>query len=278
MTSALMICKALLERSPVDEQSALLALLPAEERKQLEQLDSATLPEHKKIPDPLNHVHFTWLAPFLRTLAKGDLKLFLAALSTDQADQLKKQLGFTEALPSISQAGKEFLRHFLLKQLTAGQDLIDLPFIPASPLRPLIELSNTQLIDLMQLLGLYDLSTELRQIIDTTQLKKIHAALGVRENQFLKSISSQGDLIVFQRLFLQGWDGKRSSLLSLLQARGLQRLALALYGQNSSLVWAVTHALEHHLATQLLKHAVQSLEKRLQQTLTEQVVTTLGKL
>lgn len=275
MTS-LMICKALLESCPVDEQSALLALLPAEERKQLEMLPSATLTQKKK-GDPLNRIHFSWIAPFLRTLAKHDVRLFLAALSKSQVSGLKKLLGFSETLPTLSSSGKEFIQDFLFKQLAGAQELIPFEYIPASALRSLLELNHGQLMRLMQLLGLYDLSFEMRQIIVTAQIKKILSVLEEDEKQLLKEISQDHDPLVFKRLFLQGWDGKRSSLIQLLEERGLQRLSFALYGQETSLIWFVAHALELSVATQLLKLCKEPHEKRISRKLTEQILHILSK-
>lgn len=279
MTSAFMICKALLERCPVDEQSALLALLPNEARKELEQLPSASLPTPgAKISDPLTHIHPSWLAPFLRTLAKHDLKLFLAALNKDQREPLMQQLGFSDALPTLSHSGKQFARRFLLNQLLHGHDILLPPFTPPSAIRSLIQMSAHRLLTVMQYLGLYDLAFEMRQIIDTAQLNKVLGALHDDEIHFMKQVSEQGNPIIFKRLFLRGWDGKRTTLLHLLQERGMQRLALALYEENASLVWIVTHALEMTTATKLLKLRTKPSEKRMPRVLAEQVSTVLSTL
>lgn len=278
MTLPLMICKALLERCSNDEQSALIALLPAEQRSQLNTVASATLPDpHSPCVDGLDKIHYSWFAPLLRPLAKQDLRLFLSVLSKQQVEGLKQLLGFSEPLPVLSKVGKEFIRHFLLKQLTPEIALIPLALIPASTLRPLLMLSHEQLLKLMHYLGLYDLSFEMKQIIATTQIKKILSALNKEETRLLKEISDRHDILVFKRLFLQGWNGSRSTLLPLLSQRGLQRLSLALYGQEPSLIWFVAHTLELGIATQLFKYCVQPRQKRIPQILTEQILYILSQ-
>jgi hypothetical protein len=168
-----MICKALLEQCPVDEQAALLALLPAEQRKFLETIPSATLGVRKGRKDSLDAVHPSWIAPFLRSLAAQDLRLFVAALSKPQVEGLRELLGFSGSLPSLTPPAKSFLRKTLLTHLTKGESLIPLELTPTSALKPLIELNQTQLLKLMRYLGLYDLAFEMKQIIATAELKKI---------------------------------------------------------------------------------------------------------
>lgn len=280
MSAAFMICKALLERCPIDEQSSLLALLPNEARKELEQLPSASLPQpNGKIPDPLSHIHPSWLAPFLRTLPKHDLKIFLSALSKAFQEPLMHELGFSEPLPTLSKWGKEFARKCMVSQLLKGAEILFPPFTPSSPIRGLVKMTQPKLLAVMQYLGLYDLSIEVRQIIDKKQLNKILSSLSEEETHFLQGLSQQHDLVVFKRLFLQGWDGKRATLTHLLQERGMQRLAFALYGQDKSLIWIVAHSLEQKMGAQLLKLIVKPREMRVCRTMMEQVgavITTLG--
>lgn len=271
-----MICKALLERSPVDEQSALLALFPADQRKFLETLPSATLGT-KKGKDSLDAIHYSWMAPFLRTLAAQDLRLFLAALSKEQVEGLRELLGFSGSLLPLTSFAKAFIRRALLTHLTKGEELIPLEMIPVSALRPLVDLDHKKLMKLMRYLGLYDLAFEMKQIIATAQIKKILQCLKKEERNFLESLAGEHELLVFQRLFLQGWDETRKALVSLLEERGMQRVAIALYGQDKSLIWSLSHALDLPSATQLLKWCRAPQEMRISSILTQQILNLYEK-
>ncbi len=267
------VCKALIERCPVDEQAELLALLPLEERKSLEALPSATLPSKEgRGKDLLDRVHFSWMAPFLRTFGVQDLRLFLGALSKEQVEGLRLLLGFSMSLLELTAEAKNFTAHLLLTHLTRGEPLIPPQLIPTSALKPLLDLDQEGLRRLMRYLGLYDLAFEMKQIIATSEIKKILSCLKKEEKAFLQSLKNQSELLVFKRLFLQSWDETRATLLSLLEERGLQRLAVALYNQEKSLIWIIAHTLELPIATALLKLCKPPSEPRISSLLIQQIL------
>lgn len=261
-----------------EERSALVSLLPLKEQEQMQGIPSATLPKkHLQMIDSLHWVHFSWLAPFLRTFGKQDLSLFLAALSKEQSTGLKDLLGFFESLPVSTAFLKEFVRRTLFHQLNKERELIPPPYLQASVLQPLLQLEHRQLMTLLQYLGLYDLSFEMRQIISTAEIKKILTVLHEEEALFIREISNQGNSLVFKRLFLHGWNGKRTSFVSLLQGRGLQRLALALHGQEESFIWSFSHILEMSIAMQLFNLRKDPGDERVSRTLIEQILTVFNR-
>lgn len=278
MTFSLMVCRALLENCPEEEQSALLSLLPESELEKIQALSSAHLPEeHLLRADSLNWIHFSWFGPFLRTLPKQDLALILSALSKEQSTGLKDLLGFSETLPTATAFLKEFVRKLLLDQLNKEGELISPPYLPVTDFQPLSYLENKQLMRFLQYLGLYDLSFEMRHMIATAELKKILRVLHEEEAVFVREISHQRDPIVLKRLFLKNWDGKRLSLVSLLQGRGVHRLAVGLYGQESSLIWSLSHILDIGIAIQLRNLCKDPGEERVVHVINEQIQVVLRR-
>ncbi len=274
MTFSLMVCRTLLESCPEEEQAALLSLLPENQLEQIQALSSAQLPEeHLVKADSLNWIHYSWCAPFLRILPKHDLMLILSALSKEQSMGLKSLLGFSEALPPVTGFLKEFVRGFLLHQLNKERELISPPYLPASSLEPLLYLENKELMRFLQYLGLYDLSFEMRQMIATAELKKILSTLHEEEATFVREISHHRDPIVLKRLFLKDWDGKRSSLVFLLQGRGLHRLAIGLCNQESSFIWSLSHILDMGIAIQLENLCKNPAEEKAVHVVEEQILT-----
>jgi hypothetical protein len=277
MTLSSMICKAFLTRCPSKEQSALYSLLPEKERREMEKLPAATLREGVG-KNPLHWIHFSWFAPFLRTLTQRDLSLFLGGLSKQQSTGLKELLRFSEPLPAPTSFFKEFVHTILFSELNKEQELIPPSYLPTSVFDPLLQLRDKQLMTVIRYLGLYDLSFEMRQMIATAHLKKILRALHREEVYFTREIADQRDPLIFKRFFLQGWDGKRSSLVSLLHERGLQRLALGISSQGAGFTWSLAHVLELGVATRLLALSKSPKEERVSQILSAQILTVLERI
>jgi predicted Zn-dependent protease with MMP-like domain len=249
--TTLMVCKGLI--SP-ERQGVLVPLLSRDDQVMFQQLPVPThlTREHLKW-DLLQHIHFTWLAPYLRTLAEQEIRLFLAVVSPVQAHGLQSLLGFGNELPSLSKIAKEALRHFLLNQVKQEKELVPFAFLPEHPLNHLLQYTSEQIGKLILYLGLHDLSFEMRQIIDTRELKKIFEKLTKKEGEFLNALMLYREPLIFQRLFLKKWDGSKEKLHKILQERGAHRLGHVLYDASESLTWYLTHALDMHIGATVLK-------------------------
>lgn len=267
-----MVCKGFLDRCPPQMQTELLQLLP-----QSEQLDIGELPQVRQLQsknldwDLVDKIHFSWIAPYLRTLTESEIKLFLAALSKEQVHGLEQALGFGNHLPHLTHLSKSCLRAMLLETVTQNQELVPFAFLPEHPLNFLLEIDEAVFEKVVPFLGLHDLSFEMRQIIATAALKKLFAALPAREGQYLNSLLLHREPLTFKRLFLEKWDGTKEHLMKMIEERGLYRLALALYGAHPSLIWTITRRLNMHLGTSLLKYSEKPAHARTEQIITDQI-------
>jgi len=251
-----MVLKACLQRATLEEQKALLRFLPEEERQILEGLPvRETEPESWEMDGALQRVHWSWFLEPIKAYPARDQKLFLSVLDPHSNEQLRATLGVKTAKESLTKLGKAFLQKELLDSLQEEHPILPPSFLPRSPLNILTTLGKKDLIRLINLLSLYDLCAELRHIVETKTLKKIYKLLGSDERTALKTISSEmPDGHLSARMGLdRNWDGTKESLHVLLHRKGLNRLGIALSGQDPDLIWIICHHLDIGRGRALLK-------------------------
>jgi len=271
-TNALAVCKAFLDKCPPDMQNDLIQLLPRSDQESLQAIKPSAPFQREHLQwDLLEHTHFSWVSPFLRTLSENDIRLFLAALTEEQSRGLQETLGFRDHLPPLSRASKQALRKLLYESLTQNQKLLPLAFLPESPFNSLVHASSKTLHDLVRHLGLHDLSFEMRQIISTAIMKKIFNALSKKEGDYLNTLLLHREPLVFARLFIQKWDGSKEHMRKLLEERGLCRLGHVLYDAHPSLIWYITHRMDMHKGMLLLKYKEKPTQPREEKILTDQI-------
>jgi hypothetical protein len=267
---------AYLQKCPAEERLALYQYLVPNERQALEKLPKTygnPLADHATPASTLRRIHHSWIAPFLRMLSEKEIGLFLASLDQPHAIAVGKELLFTGKYPSTTHLGKEFLQQTLLGYLTAEvEDLLPIVFLPESPLNVLLDLKDETVSLSLDFLGLHDLSIEVRQIIEKQKLNAIYAALAPAQLNYLKILSQSQEPVAFTRMGLANWDEDKEKLKLLVQQRGANRLAKALYGQNPSLVWYVMHKLDVERALTVQKLYSPLENNRAVQILIHQVI------
>lgn len=254
---AWMICNAFLQKHPQDEIKKLCSYLPAQKKQELAGLLPPSMDPTAgvtPIGEILATIHFSWFTPYMRSLTENEVRLFTSCLPDEQSRGLKKNLLLSSALIPLSEMGKTFLQQTLFEKLLDGQPAPLPPeCIPITPIHPLLQLSFSELIRLIDLLGLHDLAVEIRQIIDTMKIKKIYSLLTEEQQQHLKTLTQTKEAVTFKRIALSKWDGNPEQLKSIIHQRGLNRLAKALHGADESLAWYLSHRLDQERGAILLK-------------------------
>lgn len=266
---------AFLQRLPARKQDALLHYLPREEAEEFsrEQEWVQNLTQGvDALEEELPHVHFSWLAPYVRALPETDIKLLLGSLTPEQQKGLKRSLRFSNHIPELTPLAADFLQKQLFSQLSVGQDLVPVGCLPASPMNALLALSHEELETLVSLLAMHDLATEIRQIIDRAQLKKIHALLSVEQAELLKTLTYRKEAVSFKKMELSKWDGNTETLRASLEQRGLNRLAKALYAEHPTLRWLMIHRFDADRGAQLSALCTPLDHPRAAALLAEQVI------
>jgi hypothetical protein len=271
-----MVLKAFLSRAPEAKREALLRFLPEPERLKLAEIPAF---EEKISPERYNlleYVHWSWFLPTLKTYPEKEQKLFLSALSPVAAQNLSAALDIPDFSQKMSETARGFFNQILMSSLLGPHHrLTPIDYIAPSPVTPLLRLSKKELIQLISLLSLYDLSAELRQIVETKILKKIYSFLSKTEQKFLKQImAQQKESLSFLRMGLDRWDGTEEAFRHQLHRKGLIRFAAALSGQDPDLIWYIGHQLDIGRGTTLLKLCA----KETAPSLTEGVIRQIEEL
>ncbi len=190
----------------------------------------------------LKEIHYSWLQPVLETFSPSLQQMLLSALPSDSAVPLSKLMQHPLLKPA-SEISKEFLLSALCRKFMEDAPL-PVSFLPETFASRLAVLSKTQLIDLIDFLGIFDLAEELRHIVDKVLLKAIYKCLSMKKQHFLRICLHQKEKLKAAKIGLINWKGDEVQLGRLLHRRGLLRLGYALAGQSSDLMWHIIHRLD----------------------------------
>ncbi|MBS0615314.1 MAG: hypothetical protein JSR58_02025 [Verrucomicrobia bacterium] len=246
--AALLACRALLDKASPEKKEALLGHLS-----EMDQTALQALPETQNDPlefsetmqDRLQRIHDSWLTAALRNFSPSDMRLFLASLAPAQATEVQKALQVKGSFPPVSDLSKQFLSKTLWERIV-GKEEEPLPIscLPPSSLLPLLDISFDELSRVIEYLGMHDLATEMRQIIEAARLKKIYDVLAPEEQNYVKMLLQSQEPVVFSRMGIMNWKGDSETLRSLIVQRGINRLAKVAYGQHPSFLWYLSHRLD----------------------------------
>lgn len=274
-TTALIACRAFLQKCPKDKRQALLGCLESP-------LPDAPWKDLSKGLTPLSaqldEIHSSWFALFLRTLPANDIPLLLSPLSEKQIKDLKRVLLFSNTTIPLSPIAKQFIQQSWWDHFTKDYpDLLPIDFLPVSPLNALLSLPGQKLQLLISLLGMRDVALEMPHIIETAKLRKIEESLSSEQQKYLKSLRQQKEPVAFTKMGLSKWDGNKETLSVSIDQRGLNRLAKAIGLENRSLRWHLGHRLEASKADLFDKLATET-ESKNKEILSQQVVELLSYL
>ena len=278
--TAAIVCHTFLQKCSPEQQNHLLKYLIPSEAKEIRELGDTLGDPSKEFPrcdEELFKIHYSWFAPYLRTLPESDIRLFLACLHPTQQKGLRAQLLFSSTLPELSFIASQFLRLSLFTRV-APPDLLPVACLPVSKLNSLLELDQQDWISLIDLISMHDLSTEIRHIIDTAKLRQIYSLLTKPQHAYLKTLTLKKEPVAFKKLGLANWDGDSEALKQLLFQRGINRIAKALYGHHPSLIWYASHRLEIEKGNALLKLCTSLDHPRAAPLLIDQVVELIESI
>lgn len=233
-----LMLRVLINRYHKGSSETLLKGLPEGDAKAISDLKTNAKTIDPAVHTPkqqLQKIHYSWLFPLFNELPEPQRPYFLAALPEKQAMGIRQLLKLEiEPLTPTPLAQRFLLSQFLTKFLATEKTPKE--FLPDSKFTPLLSLSKHQLVQLIAYLGIRDLGEEMRQIVDKNRLKQIIHLLITREQNYLKKCLASKARMPSLRLGLDKWDGKKETLMRMIQKRGLIRLAQALSGQDPELV------------------------------------------
>lgn len=228
----------------------------------------------------IQKIHYSWLAPIIQSFPQFLQVSMLGAMPKTLSDKLQKMLNLNiNYVLNTSLAAP--VQTFLINKLYShvkDTAVLPLSFLPTTPLTRLGELNKNQLVTLIDLLGIYDLADEVRQIIDKDRLKKIYGCLGIKQRQFLRVCLHQKEVVASSPLGLGQWDGECSQLEKLLHTRGMMRLGKALCIEHPDFLWHLTHTLDTGRGTRLMSYYAPNTVSKITPALVQQVINLLNFL
>ncbi|MEM7174832.1 MAG: hypothetical protein AAF443_02745 [Chlamydiota bacterium] len=247
-TASWITLRYLLEHCAQEKQSAFLNYLSEKDRESLAagySIEADPFQNLASLESRIYHIHYSWFIPFLEPLPTSDKRCFIAALDAPIGTKLSAHFHLNPVSPSLSPVAKRYLQaKFFSSTMSSSQDFIPLALLPPHPLNPILNLTKNELQQVANLLGLRDLATEIKHIVQRQQMKKIQSTLSPQEKEVLKKLLINPPLPVFPSLNLDQWDGNEMTLKNILHQRGFNRLSKALFGCHPALMWHICHRLD----------------------------------
>ncbi len=225
----------------------LLRYLPQELAEEIQQWPTPKSHDFSKLLSQktwARSMHYSWFYEPLKTLTPETAHLFLSLLPEKEAREVSKMLSLSPKPVSYSPFMHPFLMDEFKRKVQQGVEVISEDYLPPSSFNMLLTLNKTQFFNLIDLLGVHDLSADLRQVVNKELLRKIYTALSGEQLRFLHYCSKQPMKWIPPGLGLLAWDGSKAKLQRMLHGRGLARLGRALGNEDESLKWHLLHRLD----------------------------------
>lgn len=253
------VLNAILHRYPPLKRETLSRFLSPGQKERFAKLPTPQIEPQSEEPALLDYLHWSWLLPFFKSKTGKEQKLFMGVLPADTQEKVAAALSIkvsAKEKESLKNIGKEFLLQQLHDFFT-GEENKKLPLylLPPSPLNVLLRFEKQELIRLIDFIALYDLAAEIKKIVDTKILKKIHTCLAKEEKACLAQAAFAKNLPPSSGFPLKTGEGTEKELRLWLHKRGLARLGLAISGQHPDFTWYLSHRLDSGRGSTLAKHA-----------------------
>ncbi len=267
--------RVLINRYNPKAGDVLLKLLPQEQRQAMLAQDVrsnelAPILRHPK--EVLERVHYSWIKPLLDTFPQPLQQAVIGVLTAEQVGGLRIELR-----EELSSPVKSFFQDRLY-HLLKGDEHLPLNYLPETDLYPLAKWSKKKLVTLIDFLGLYDLASEVRHIVNRDYLKNIYSCLTPMQFHYLKVCLHQKQQIVSPKLGIDPTKQDCSKLKQVLHRRGLLRLGRALCGQHPDLIWYISHTLDTGRGGILLKEYQPESVAKITPILKQQVINLMNFL
>lgn len=254
-----LMLRVLINRYNPKAGNALFKFLPQDELQAVTafDIDSSDLSPFLQHPrKSLEKIHYSWLKPLLENFS-NDLRPVVGATLTSQQTS---GLHITPA-HDISDFVKTFFQKQLYLLLKIGEHFPP-EYLPENEMTPLAKWTKQQLVNLIDFLGLHDLASEVRHIVNPNYLKNIYTCLTPKQFYYLKVCLHQKERIISPKLGIDPSKPDCPRLKQIIHRRGLIRLGKALCGQHPDFVWHLAHTLDMGRGTLLLKeYQTEALEK-----------------
>lgn len=200
----------------------------------------------------LSSIDSSWLKPVLEALPKPLQQAYLAAFPRE----VGAALGLKEVSVQAQEAPNSSLHDFLLSylyKLWNDKEVNPKEFLSTWELSSLLKMSRKELLEIIDLLAMYDLVEEMRQIVDKRLLQAVLQHLSQSQQHYLRLLlrqkSKQKPMTLSVKELM-----KEGKFCQLLHKFGLQRLAIAFSGADEDFIWHILHTLDSNRANFLTSY------------------------
>ena len=243
-TQSWLMLRILINRYNPKAGNALLKFLPEEEAAHVLKQDIHSTDIFPLLAQPkyiLELMHYSWLQPIIEAYPHDFQSLLLGVLSHHQTSKL--QLSSEKTPYSVSLPVKNFLIHQLYANFH-NEHPLPLDYLPETDMTVLAKLSKNELVDMINFLGLHDLTAKIRGIVNKQHLENIYTSLTPKQLRYLKICLYQKEKLDSPPLDINPAEKNKDKLGSIIHQRGLARLGKALCGEHKDLVWYIVHILD----------------------------------
>lgn len=268
------VLSSLLKRAPENVRSSYMKFLP--ESTVLE-IQTEGVHKHPLKDISLNELLATidesWYIETLSKFSKLDLAFYLSLFPEKKRVSLASKLSCDLPFYSLSKKLELFAANILFNELFPNELPLPLSYLPDSELSFLIQTSSEKLHKLCFYLGLFDISSELKSVINGSILKHIEKALFPDEINFCRELSEFRHILSLGQMGLSGWNEDSDALREVIFKRGLYRLSIGLSDANSDFIWYILHILNKESAHTLQKFPKASIDSKAVGIVLEQILT-----
>lgn len=228
--------------------------------------------------DFLNQVHYSWFLDVFKKIPEGERTLILSALSKEKIKSFK---GVVEADFDLIEGLPVYLKPFFYKvayRYFKNNSIFPYQWGKKSPLSPLLELKKSELLRVIDFLGVHDLAAEIPKVLGRDILQRIYVLLSVKQKRYLQCCMVKKELFILPELGLNKWNGDIQLMRNLLHRRGLIRFAVAISGEDVFFKWFLYHILDIGRASFIKKNQADKVSKDVNNYLQESVLNIVNLL
>ncbi|MBA2369845.1 MAG: hypothetical protein H0V82_12640 [Candidatus Protochlamydia sp.] len=270
-----MMLRVLINRYNPKAGEGLLKFLPRDEAQTLisHEIQSSEIEPILYQPQKiLERLHYSWIKPLLKKFPKSMHSIVAGALTKEQA------AGLTSSAPiKLSPPVKTFFVRQLYS-LLAEEERLPYDYLPETDMSPLGTWKKRKLTMLFDFLGLHDLASEVRHIVNKKHLKNIYASLSPKQLYYLNVCLHQKEGITGPKLRIDPTNEDPSLVKNAIHRRGLMRFGKALCGQHPDFVWYIAHTLDTGRGEMVLKAYKPDSEPQVTLLLKNQVLNLMNFL
>jgi hypothetical protein len=254
--SAIMM-RILLNRFTKSSPEAVLKSFAVQDKELLDKININTkdvLPAFSPAAARVEKIHYSWLVSSIQMFPEAIQPLATASLPNETCQRLNQTLNLNPSSQFISPILKNYLIKMIYNNLKGSEDVIPLEYLSPFLLSPLGEWNKHELVELIEFIGIHDLSEEIRYIVNKKILQNVYNCLSSKEQQYLRICLHLKEKVTTPKLGLDKWGGNCEKLKTALQTRGLVRLAKALSGEHPTFMWYLSHILDTGRGQALIKY------------------------